>query len=135
MASPPIPIDLRRATLHIDADDYTLSVDQVRFVPTFETEWFTPHNGTNSMPFVGVFRWFVQVGFVQDYTNPDSLAVYLIEHAGQNKTITFEIPGRVIAATVVIVPAQVGGVANTIPAAVVTMPVHGSPDFGLGQVA
>lgn len=132
MASPPVPVDLRNATLHIDADDYTLSVDQVRFTPV--NEYLTERlYGSPDRAFLIRTNWSVQVGFVQDYTNPDSLALYLIEHAGQEKTITFEVPGRVIAATVLVLPAQLGGVANTIPAAVVTMPVYGAPDFGLGE--
>ena len=127
----PTAVDLRHATLHVDADDYTMSVDQVRFIPTPEVLDTTVFDTIGREAVLGRCGWSVQVGFVQDLTDPASFALYLVQHAGQQRTVTFEVPGRVIAATVLILPAQLGGQVNTIPASVVTMPVYGAPDFGL----
>ena len=130
-ASTPTAVDLRHATLRVEADDYTMSVDQVRFIPTPELLNTTVFDTIGREAVLGRCGWSVQVGFVQDLTDPESFALYLVQHAGQQRTITFEVPGRVIAATVLILPAQLGGQVNTIPASVVTMPVYGAPDFGL----
>ena len=130
-ASTPTAVDLRHATLRVEADDYTMSVDQVRFVPEpmlLDLRVFDTDGSDVVMP---LCAWRVQVGFVQDLTDPESLALYLVRHAGQRRSMTFAASGRVIEAAVLILPAELGGQVNTIPASVVTMPVYGAPDFGL----
>ena len=123
------PIRMREATLAIEADDYTTSINQVIFTPQADVAWERPLATEDFAPYVLGVKWSVALGFAQDLTTPGSLSTYLIEHAGQQKVVTFEIPGRVIAAAVLILPAQFGGVANQIPAAVVTMPLYGQPNI------
>lgn len=123
------PIRMREATLAIEADDYTTSIDQVIFTPQPEILWETDLSTTDASPHLVRTVWSLSLGYAQDFTTPLSLSMYLIEHAGQQKTVTLEIPGRVVAATVLIVPAQLGGVVNQIPAAVVTLPMYGQPSL------
>lgn len=124
------PIRMREATLAIGADDYTISVDQVIFTPQPEIGWSRTECDVAGRPYIAGVKWYVSVGFAQDFTSPLSLSTYLVENAGQQRTITLEVPGRVVSATVLILPAQLGGVANQIPASVVTLPVYGEPSLG-----
>lgn len=126
MSTPgPQPIRMRDLTLSIEADDYTASINQAVLTPNPVLAWA---GFDNFRAHLIRTDWQVSLGFVQDWA-AGSLAIYLVEHAGQYKTITLEVPGRVIAATVLILPAQLGGVANQIPASVATLPVVGEPDF------
>lgn len=121
------PIRMREATLAVGADDYTTQVNQVIFTPQPQWDWV--HTYFEQRPYLTHVRWVVSLGFAQDLTTPGALSTYLIEHAGQEKVVTFSVPGRVVAATVLILPAEFGGVVNQVPAAVVTLPLYGAPDM------
>lgn len=127
------PVNLRDATLAIEADNYTVSVNQVLFVPRYAYDWYRPFDARASQPVPTGHTWTVSLGYAQDFTTPQALSIYLMEHAGQQKTVTFEVPGRVIAATVLILPGRFGGVINQIPAATVDLPLYGDPDLGEGE--
>lgn len=122
-------IRLREAVLRIAADDYTATINQVIFTPTPDVLWHRPEASETYTPLELSTKWSVSLGFLQDFTSTSALSIYLMEHAGQYKVITLETPGRIIAATALILPAQLGGVANQIPAAVVTLPMVGKPEL------
>ena len=124
------PINMRDATLAIEADDYSVSINQVLFVPRPEYIWITPYLEVNSFPAPTTTVWTVSLGYAQDLTTAGALSTYLLEHAAQQKVVTFTVPGMVVAATVLILPGQFGGVINQIPAATVTLPLYGPPDLG-----
>lgn len=124
------PIRMREATLHVEADSYTQTVNEVRIVPESPFAWATPFAHPDaSFPLRMGTRWVAQLGFVQDLSTPGSLSTYLIEHAAQRKVITFAVPGMTVAATVMLLPGAFGGVIGQIPVATVSLPLYGAPDF------
>lgn len=127
------PISLRNATLTVAEDDYTQSIDQVLFVPQIEYDWFDHLDGTHT-PEIRSIRWVAIVGYVQDFTTPGSLSMYLIEHVAFRRTIAFTpVAGsgqKTISADALLVPGQMGGVPGQILAAQVTLPLFDPPVIG-----
>ena len=122
------PIRMREARLTVEADDYTVSINQVIFTPQVEYGWERGQSVFGDKPRLVAVRWTVALGFAQDLATPDSLSMYLLMHTGAEREIAFEVPGRRVTATALILPAQIGGVANQIPASVATLPIFGAPD-------
>lgn len=128
-------ISLRRAVLTVAGDDYRASVNQVELIPEPLWEWESPLEADpmrGAYPVLTGVRWTVLVGFVQDFRTPDSLSVYLVEHAAQIKTVTFtpDDGGRTVTVDVMILPARLGGVTGDILTAVAELPAYGAPDLG-----
>lgn len=127
------PIRMRDADLRIAADGYKAQVNQVIFTPEPTLLWSETYTDSDRpLLLPDRTRWTVQIGFVQDLTTPGSLSTYLIEHAAQQRVLTFTIPGVVVAATVLIIPAGFGGVMGQTPVATATLPLYGAPDLTPG---
>ena len=124
------PIRMLEVTVAIEADDYTTSVNQVILTPDTVAGWGRGLSEMDASPHLVGVRWSVAIGFAQDLATPGSLSVYLVENAGQRRRVQLTAAGRTITVDALILPAQIGGVANQIPAAVVTMPIYGAPTLG-----
>lgn len=123
------PIRMREAMLHVEADSYEQQINEVRFVPQAGFDWDRGEAAQYEFPHPAPARWLLQLGFVQDLATPNSLTTYLLEHTCQDKVVTFTVPGIVVAATVLIMPAAFGGTINQIPVATATLPMYGPPDM------
>ncbi|WP_324651001.1 hypothetical protein [Georgenia sp. H159] len=127
------PITLKDATLTVAEDDYSQAISQVIFTPQVRWSWVDELCQSPTPMFEGV-AWTVTIGFAQDLTTPDSLTLYLLEHAAQTRTITF-VPNkndgtRAVQAEVMVLPAQIGGVPNQHLTAIVTLPCFEEPIVG-----
>jgi len=131
------PITLKKATLIVAEDDYTQAVGQVLFVPQVRWSWADRLGFDTGVPMYDGITWTCTVSYAQDWATPDSLAMYLIEHAAQTRTLVFRPDEESLAvrADVMIVPGQIGGVPNQTLSAAVTMPCFEEPTLGQWQEA
>lgn len=122
-------VSLRQAVLTVAADDYTAAVNEVTLVPEVLFDWAWAFGRRNPTPVAGGIRWTATIGYAQDFTTPDALAIYLVEHAAQRKTITFTpvTGGRTITADVMVIPGQLGGPSGEILTATTVLPLYGEP--------
>lgn len=125
------PIMLKDAMFTVAADDYSASVIEATFLPQPEVGWMNLLCSARR-PFVSSVQWSLQLGFVQDFVTEGALTEYLTENAGGSKVVTLSpiSGGRTVSATVLIVPASMGGVPNQQLTAVVSLPLFGAPDLG-----
>ena len=124
---PLVPIRLHDARLTIAADDYTAAVGEVRVVPdaTWETDRLF---GGRSVPSLVGVAWTVDLVIAQDLST-GSLLRYLLEHPGQVKACRFEpsAGGAGVDATVVLIPAPLGGAPGEVLTGAVSLPMVGPP--------
>lgn len=123
------PVSLRNALLTVAEDDYTAAIGEVTFTPEVDYGWHQSFDGRTSTPYMTGVRWVCMLTYVQDFTTPDALSIYLVENAAQVKTVTFTptMGGRSVTGQAMIVPGQLGGVAGGVLTANVTLPLYGSP--------
>jgi len=122
------PIQMKAATFTVAADDYSSAVSQAVFTPESSWWWDDTLCGLPS-PAQSSVRWSVTLGFLQDLTTTDSLSLYLIAHAGESRSVTLTpvAGGAAATATVMLLPAEVGGVPGQQMTAQVRLPVIGAP--------
>lgn len=122
-------VSLREAVLTIAADDYTAAVNEVTLVPEVLFTWSQSLGQRTATPVPVGVRWTLTIGYAQDFTTADALAIYLVEHAAQRKTITFTpvSGGRTITADVMVIPGQLGGPSGEILTATAVLPLFGEP--------
>jgi hypothetical protein len=124
------PYTMSTATLTIGIDDYTAAVSQAQFDPSFSSNTWTGIGG-DALTFTSPASWALVIAIAQDLA-PDGLLRYLLDHAGEQVTVTLtplaaEDP---ITAKVILAPGSIGGTADGSAAvATITMGVQGKPTF------
>lgn len=120
---------LNNLVFKVAADNYETQVSTVEFVPS--TSVVTWQGGTPESSFSATTsaKWTCNLSYSQDWTDPDSLSMYLYEHEGESVEVTFEpIAGGVgFSATVVVVPGSIGGAVDAVQVATVSLGVSGKP--------
>ena len=124
------PYTMSTATITIGDDDYTAAVSQAQFDPSFSSNTWTGIGG-DALTFTSPASWSLVLAIAQDL-DPAGLLRYLLEHAGEQVTVTLtplaaEDP---ITASVILAPGSIGGTADGSAAvATITMGVQGKPTF------
>lgn len=129
------PFVLKDVVLTIEVDDYARHVSSVQFVPTTNTPQLTWQGLSPDAKFSEAgtpdTSWLANLSYAQDWETEDSLSEYLLEHAGETKTVMFQPKAgsgqRNFTADVTIVPGPIGGDVNTVQVGQVSLPVDGEP--------
>lgn len=110
--------------------EFRACVQSFQFVPASSVS--TTVGGTRSSVWtaVGATTWTLQVKFLQDFDNVDSLQNYLLEHDGEAKNVRF-VPsgGRAVAGLVQLVSPPIGGDIGSWLDATQTFGVKGKPFY------
>lgn len=119
---------LKNATVTVDGADASEDADNVEFTPTTSAATFTPISG-NTQSDSGATSWVCGMNIAQDYT-PGSLFM-LMYGAGDPVDVVLKprgaaVGGPTITATIVPVPAKIGGGAGALTATV-SCQVNGKP--------
>lgn len=130
------PYVLKDAVLTIDSDDYEAHVSSVTLTPSTSTVTWQGITPAASFTDTTSPSWTCALAYAQDWTTTDSLAQYLLENAGERKTMVFQPVGATagdptFTATVIIAPGPIGGAVNTVQVGTVTLGVVGEPVKGV----
>ncbi len=129
--APHTPLIIEDVSLTLDGIDYATAVDSVTLIPTTTKAKWTPINGKKSTK-VARPSWALTLNVGQDFDRA-SLTHKLITDHGKEVTFSLMPNGEsdtaAITGSVVLEAAQVGGGAETIAVASVTLDVSGQPEF------
>lgn len=128
MANIPVVHFYASGTLSIGADEYTAAIDSAMLTPTTPVTVFTDISG-DSTPVAGKPTWVLGLSVAQDLITDGSLSLYLIEHAGEIKPVTFtpEEDGASFAVDVLIIPGAIGGAGGSLAKSTVNLNCAGQP--------
>ncbi|QIN94475.1 major tail protein [Arthrobacter phage Whytu] len=110
---------LKNATVTVDGEDASEDADNVDFTPTTSAATFTPISG-NTQSDSGATSWVCNMNIAQDYT-AGSLFMTMFKAEGPVDVVLKPrgtASGPTITATIVPVPAKIGGGAGALTAAV-----------------
>lgn len=127
------PFVLRDVEFTVEDDDYAKHVSTVQFVPDVASLTWQGLTPDAAFTDVGSPTWTCKIDYAQDWTTSGSFSQYLMDNAGQRKTVTFKPLGAatgkpVFTATLTITPGPIGGDVNTVQVGEVTLGVVGAPD-------
>ncbi|HEU5223928.1 MAG TPA: hypothetical protein VFU07_09670 [Candidatus Lumbricidophila sp.] len=126
----PVIISMSESTFKVGLDNYEQSVSSAKFVPTTPIASFTGIGGTTTSA-AGAPTWVLTLTFAQDWLTANSLSNYLMDNKGTTKVVQLAPVGGGTAfdATVLIVASDIGGDANSLATASVTLTVIGAPSL------
>jgi len=127
------PFVMKDCQLLIASDDYAHHVSQVEFqAATSQVVWkglspdavFTDSASPS---------WTFVLSYAQDWTTPDSLSEYLMDHAGEKVTAVFGPVGAttgdtLFTADIILQPGPIGGTVDAVAVGSVTLGVDGRPE-------
>lgn len=141
MALVPVqPYVFKDAVLEVDADDFASHASTIALVPSTSQETLTWQGLTPDATFKETSApetaWALNITLAQDWrTAADTLAEYLLEHAGETKTFRIQPKRgsglRDFTVEAVVVPPQIGGDVKTVQTSTVSLPVNGDPTPGV----
>lgn len=137
------PFVLKDVRLKIATDNYEKHVSSVILTPSTTTDKLTWQGLTPTATFtdsgVPQTTWEAQLDYAQDWETTNSLSQYLLDNAGQTKTIVFQPKAgtgkKTFTVTATIVPGPIGGAVNTVQTSQVTLPITGAPTVATDGVA
>ena len=103
---------LFKAPVSIGTDEYTSHLSQCEAVPTQPTGGFTDLDGITT-PLGGKSTWVLNLAGAQDYETLNGLSMFLLEHEGEEITVTYPFGGQDWTVTAIAAAVTVGGVINT----------------------
>lgn len=132
------PFVLKDIVLTVEADDYARHVSTAQLVPTTTQDRITWHGLSPDADFTEAgdptTTWVLNLTYAQDWNTADSLSQYLLDNAGQTKTIVLQPRAgsgqKTFTVEAVIVPGPVGGDYNTVQTGTVSLQVNGEPTVG-----
>lgn len=125
------PFVLKDVTFEVADHEYKKNVSQVEFQPSTTSVTWQGLSPDASFSDQSAPVWTCVVAYAQDWTTPDSLSQYLLEHAGEKvaaRFITNDGAGE-FAATLILAPGPIGGTVNDVGVGTVTLGVDGAPTF------
>lgn len=129
------PFVLKDIVLNVEADDYARHVSTARLEPSTTAERITWHGLSPDADFseggTPETTWTLNLTYAQDWNTDDSLSQYLLDNAGQTKTVVLQPRAgsgqKTFTVEVVIAPGPVGGDYNTVQTGTVSLVVNGQP--------
>lgn len=126
------PLFIKSASIEIDGTEYGDLISNVLLTPTTPILTFKGISG-KTFQSVGKASYTLQFDYTQDWTSTDSLALKLLNDAGENVFVTIHpeagtgTPGFTVEVT--LLEGSFGGAVDTVASASVTLPVTGKPEF------
>jgi hypothetical protein len=119
---------VRTSKLEIVADDYTSAVSSVTLTPTVPNSEFKDIGG-GVQSFVGSPTWQLDLTYAQDWATANSLSLKLMTDIGLTKVIklTPVAGGKNVTVSAVIQPGAIGGTADGVATASVSLKITGQP--------
>lgn len=132
------PHVLKDIVLSVAADDYARHVSTARLEPTTTAEKITWHGLSPDAAFsesgTPETTWALVLTYAQDWNTENSLSQYLLDNAGEAKTVVLQPRAgsgqKTFTVEAVIAPGPVGGDYNTVAVGTVTLGVNGQPTVG-----
>lgn len=126
------PFVLKDVVFTVGTDDYEAHVSTVQFVPNMSVVTWQGLTPSAAFTDTTAPTWTCAITYAQDWSTSNSLAQYLLDHAGEKKTVVFKPQGAttgkpVFTAELMIAPGPIGGDVNTVQVGSVTMGVVGEP--------
>ena len=123
------PYVFKDGTIKIDADNYESAVSSFQLTPATQTLTFQAVTPSGAFTDSTTPTWVAAIGYAQDWETAGSLSQYLMDHAGETKTLIFEpkAGGTRFTQDVTIAPGPIGGAGNTVQVATVNLGVIGQP--------
>lgn len=129
------PYVFKNGTVKIDVDNFESAVNSFALTPTVTTLTFQSISPAGQFSDTTEPVWVAAIGYAQDWETPESLSNYLLEHAGETKTLVFTpVAGTgntTFSVDVKIVPGPIGGPGNVIAVSTVSLGVTGQPVAGV----
>ena len=137
------PFVLKDVRLKIATDNYEKHVSSVTITPSTSADKLTWQGLTPAASFSDAgtpeTTWEVALEYAQDWETTNSLSQYLLDNAGQSKSIVFQPKAgtgkKTFTVQATIVPGPIGGAVNTVQTSQVTLPVTGVPTVASDGVA
>ena len=126
----PTPVVLKDMIVQIDADDYAAACSSAALTPTVQTVVFKGLKPTAAFTDVTSPSWTMDLTYAQDWADEDSLANYLLEHAGEQKAAVLKPQtgiGPSFGVNVLIAPGPIGGQGDATAVGTVSLGVIGTP--------
>lgn len=117
---------LFKAPISVGTDEYTAHLNQCELVPTQPTASFTDLDGKTTN-FGGTSAWVLNLAGCQDYETVNGLSAYLLEHDGEDMTVTFPYAGQDWTVTAIAAAVNIGGIINTPALFSASLQVKGTP--------
>jgi hypothetical protein len=121
---------MKDSIVQIDVDDFAAACSTATLTPTSSVVPFNGLKPTSVYNGQSPLVWALALGFAQDWENTQSLANYLLDHAGETKTAIIKPrtgSGPSFTVTIVITPGAIGGAVGAVPQSTVTLGVSGQP--------
>jgi len=129
------PYVFKNGLVKIDADTFEKHVSGFSLVPTQSTVTWQAIVPAGAFADSTSPSWTCTVNYAQDWDTEGSLSQYLMDHAGETKTVEFTPenagPGSTtFTVDLIIAPGPIGGEVNTVQVGSVSMGVVGEPVRG-----
>lgn len=132
------PYVLKDIVLTVEADDYARHVSTARLEPSTTAEKITWHGLSPDAEFseggTPETTWALNLTYAQDWDTDNSLSQYLLDNAGETKTVVLQPKAgsgqKTFTVDVVIAPGPIGGDYNTVQTGTVSLNVNGQPAVG-----
>lgn len=126
------PFVLKDVSMKIGADNYEHHVSQVEFTPDMSVVTWKGLSPAASFSDTSAPVWSCTLSFAQDWTTPDSLSEYLMDHAGETVEAVFGPNGAttgdtLFTADIILAPGPIGGTVDSVAVGTVTLGVVGAP--------
>ena len=130
------PYVFKDGLVKIDADTFEHAVSGFSLVPTQSTVTWQAIVPAGAFSDSTSPSWTCTVNYAQDWDTDGSLSQYLMDNAGQTKTVEFTPANAGAGSTtftvdVIIAPGPIGGEVNTVQTGSVSMGVVGEPVRGV----
>jgi hypothetical protein len=127
------PIVLKDARFLVALDSYESAVSGVTFTPSSSTVSWKGLTPTSLFTGASTATWTCELAYAQDWSTPESLSRYLLEHEGETIEAVFvpqmstedDVP--TFTASIIISPGAIGGTVDSVATATVTLGVVGRP--------
>lgn len=124
-ATPVEPFVLKDVDLVIDAHNFAAHVSTVEWVPSASTVTWKGLKPDSTFSDVGTATYSCNLGYAQDWSDPNSLSAFLMDHEGEKLDAIF-VPQSgsgmpAFTATLTITPGRIGGTVDAFTDASVTL--------------
>lgn len=125
------PLNFTDYRIRIGVDNFESAIPSCKFTPTTSTSTWKGGTPADTFTATGSPTWVCDLKFAQDWENEDSLSLYMLNHAGEEKEIEFfpNAIGPSFTADIILVAPEIGGDIDAWGESTVSCGVQGKPEF------